>query len=66
MSENDEMESEDYEGTIEQMIVENGLLLHAAVNILVRRGVIPREELDEELDRLYAQIDEGAEDDEGE
>ena len=55
---------EEYEGSIEQMMVENGLLLHAAVNLLVRKGLLTREELDGELDRLYEEIDGG--DEEGE
>lgn len=52
----DEM-NEEYEGSIEQMMVENGLLLHAVANLLVRKGVLSREELDAELDRLYEEID---------
>lgn len=59
-----EMDEEEYEGSIEQMMVENGLLLHAAVNLLVRKGLLTREELDGELDRLYDEIDGG--EDEGE
>lgn len=57
MTEKDDLEQDDYEGTIEQMIVENGLLLHAVVNILTRKGVIAKDELDTELDRLYAEIE---------
>lgn len=63
MNEKDDLEQEDYEGTIEQMIVENGLLLHAVVNILIRKGLIAKDELDSELDRLYAEIDDSADED---
>lgn len=52
---------DEYEGSMEQMLVENSLLLHAAVNMLIRKGILDREELDAEIDRLYEEIEEGEE-----
>lgn len=65
MVEHDEMDSEDYEEQIEQMMIENGMLLHAIVNVLVRKGIITQEEIDGEIDKLYEEMDQ-YEEDEGE
>ena len=65
MVEHDDVDSEDYEEQIEQMMIENGMLLHAIVNVLVRKGIISQEEIDKELDQLYEEMDEEDDDDEG-
>ena len=42
---------------IEQMIIENGILLHSIAALLVRKGVLTQEEIDAEMDRLYDQME---------
>ncbi|MEO8380708.1 MAG: hypothetical protein ABI779_13670 [Acidobacteriota bacterium] len=42
---------------IEQMIIENGILLHSLAALLVRKGVLNQEEIDAEMDRLYDQME---------
>jgi len=42
---------------IEQMIIENGILLHSLAALLVRKGVLSQEEIDTEMDRLYDQME---------
>lgn len=42
---------------IEQMIIENGILLHSLAALLVRKGVLTQEEIDSEMDRLYDQME---------
>ena len=42
---------------IEQMIIENGILLHSLAALLVRKGVLTQEEIDAEMDRLYDQME---------
>lgn len=48
---------EDDEEQIEQMIIENGILLHSLAALLVRKGVLTQEEIDSEMDRLYDQME---------
>ena len=42
---------------IEQMIIENGILLHSLAALLVRKGVLTQEEIDAEMDLLYDQME---------
>jgi hypothetical protein len=42
---------------IEQMIIENGILLHSIAALLVRKGILSQEEIDSEMDRLYDQME---------
>jgi hypothetical protein len=42
---------------IEQMIIENGILLHSVAALLVRKGILSQEEIDSEMDRLYDQME---------
>jgi hypothetical protein len=42
---------------IEQMIIENGILLHSLAALLVRKGVLTQEEIDGEMDQLYDQME---------
>ena len=53
----DELEEGDYDEEIEQMIIENGILLHSMVALLIRKGVLKQEELDSEMDRLYDEME---------
>jgi hypothetical protein len=48
---------DDDEEQIEQMIIENGILLHSLAALLVRKGVLKQEEIDAEMDRLYDEMD---------
>jgi hypothetical protein len=42
---------------IEQMIIDNGILLHSLASLLVRKGVLKQEEIDTEMDRLYDEME---------
>ncbi len=42
---------------IEQMIIENGILLHSLAALLVRKGILTQDEIDSEMDRLYDQME---------
>jgi hypothetical protein len=42
---------------IEQMIIDNGILLHSIASLLVRKGVLKQEEIDAEMDRLYDEME---------
>ena len=53
---NDGGEYEDDE-QIEQMIIENGILLHSLATLLVRKGILKQEEIDAEMDRLYDEME---------
>ena len=52
-------DAEEYEDDehIEQMIIDNGILLHSLAALLVRKGVLKQEELDTEMDRLYQEME---------
>ena len=50
-------EYEDEDEQIEQMIIENGILLHSLAALLVRKGVLKQEEIDAEMDRLYDEME---------
>lgn len=57
MVDHDDMESDDYEEQIEQMMIENGMLLHAVVNVLLKKKLITQEEIDAEMDKLYDEME---------
>jgi hypothetical protein len=50
---------DDYEDDeqIEQMIIENGILLHSLATLLVRKGILKQDEIDAEMDRLYDEME---------
>jgi hypothetical protein len=54
---NDNGEDDEYDEQIEQMIIENGILLHSLAALLVRKGVLKQEEIDAEMDRLYDEME---------
>jgi hypothetical protein len=54
---NDGAEFEDDDEQIEQMIIENGILLHSLATLLVRKGVLTQDEIDGEMDRLYDEME---------
>ncbi|HWS72164.1 MAG TPA: hypothetical protein VN605_08615 [Thermoanaerobaculia bacterium] len=53
----DDAEGEDYDEQIEQMIIENGILLHSLAALLVKKGILKQEEIDSEMDRLYDEME---------
>ena len=54
---NNEADFEDDDEQIEQMIIENGILLHSLATLLVRKGVLAQDEIDAEMDRLYDEME---------
>jgi hypothetical protein len=58
MADRDEMEEDDYQEQIEQMVMENGMLVHSIAALLVQKGVLKQEEIDAEMQKLYDQIEE--------
>lgn len=66
MDDHNEIDSEDYEEQIEQMIIENGMLLHGVVNLLLQKGILNQEEIDAEMDKLYEAMEEFDEDEDRE
>lgn len=46
-------EEEEDDDQLEQMIIDNGILLHSVAALLVRKGVLLQEELEAEMDKLY-------------
>ncbi len=57
IDQNNDAEYEEDDEQIEQMIIENGILLHSLTALLVRKGVLTQEEIDAEMDRLYDQME---------
>jgi len=53
----DEEDGEEYDEQIEQMIIDNGVLLHTLASLLVRKGVLKQEEIDTEMERLYEEME---------
>jgi hypothetical protein len=54
---NNDADYDEDDEQIEQMIIENGILLHSIAALLVRKGVLTQEEIDSEMDRLYDQME---------
>ena len=52
-----EKDDEEYDEQIEQMIIENGILLHSLAALLVRKGILKQEEIDAEMDKLYDEME---------
>ena len=50
-------EFEDDDEQIEQMIIDNGILLHSLATLLVKKGILTQEEIDSEMDRIYDEMD---------
>lgn len=47
----------DEDEQIEQMIIDNGILLHSLRTLLIQKGVLTEEEIDSEMDRLYGEME---------
>ena len=56
-TERPDAEYEDDDEQIEQMIIENGILLHSLAGLLVKKGILKQEEIDAEMDRLYDEME---------
>jgi hypothetical protein len=56
-NEKTDAEFEDDDEQIEQMIIDNGILLHSLATLLVRKGILTQEEIDAEMDRIYDEMD---------
>jgi hypothetical protein len=54
---NDGAEYDDEDEQIEQMIIENGILLHSLAALLVRKEILTQQEIDAEMDRLYDEME---------
>ena len=50
-------EAYDDDEQFEQMIIENSILLHSLAALLVRKGILKQEELDDEMDKLYEEME---------
>ncbi len=48
---------DDDDEQFEQMLIENGVLVHALAALLVRKGILKQEEIDAEMDRLYDEME---------
>jgi hypothetical protein len=58
MDENERDDVDDYDDEhLEQMIIDNGILLHSLAALLVRKGILKQEEIDSEMDRLYQEME---------
>lgn len=57
MDRNNDADYDEDDEQIEQMIIENGILLHSLATLLVRKGILSQEEIDSEMDRLYDQME---------
>jgi hypothetical protein len=54
---NNGADDDDEDEQFEQMIIENNILLHSLAGLLVRKGVLKQEEIEEEMDKLYDEIE---------
>jgi hypothetical protein len=57
MDEMDNGNGEEFDEQFEQMLIENGVLVHALAALLVRKGILKQEEIDAEMDRLYDEME---------
>lgn len=57
MNDIDNGDGEEFDEQFEQMLIENGVLVHALAALLVRKGILNQEEIDAEMDRLYEEME---------
>lgn len=48
---------EEFDEQFEQMLIENGVLVHALASLLVRKGILKQEEIDAEMDKLFDEME---------
>lgn len=58
MDDHNDIEGEDYEEQVEQMIIENSMMLHSVVNLLLQKGILKQEEIDAQMEKLMEELDE--------
>jgi len=56
-SEDDSWNDDEYDDQIEQVIMENGMMIHSVINLLVRKGIIKQEEIDTEMEKLNEEME---------
>ena len=61
MSGVDDFDDDEYDDQLDQVVAENGVLLHALVEALIRKGVVQREEIEEQIDRLTSELEDDRE-----
>lgn len=57
MDERDDLLDGELDEQLEQMILENGILLHALINVLQKKGLFLKDELEAEVERLYEEME---------
>jgi hypothetical protein len=48
---------EEFDEQFEQMLIENGVLVHALAGLLVRKDILKQEEIDAEMDKLFDEME---------
>lgn len=51
-------DDDEFDEQIERVMIENTLLVQSLAALLVKKGVLKQEEIDAEMDRLYASMEE--------
>lgn len=54
----DDFDDDDLEEQIEEVIAQNGVLLHALIEVLIKKGVVQREEIETQIDEFTEGDDE--------
>lgn len=53
------IDDNDFEDQIEDLILENGILTQALINLLIKKGILTQEEIADEVQVLYGEADDG-------
>jgi hypothetical protein len=48
----DDFDDDDLEEQIEEVIAQNGVLLHALIEVLIKKGIVGREEIEAQIDEF--------------
>jgi hypothetical protein len=48
----DDFDDDDLEEQIEEVIAQNGVLLHALMEVLIKKGIVQREEIEAQIDEF--------------
>jgi hypothetical protein len=54
----DDFDDDDLEEQIEEVIAQNGVLLHALIEVLIKKGIVQREEIETQIDEFTEGDDE--------
>ena len=52
MNDDDFDDDDDLEEQIEEVIAQNGVLLHALIEVLIKKGIVQREEIETQIDEF--------------